>query len=109
MLRSHLIERLNAGLQRRLTLISAVTESLKPEYGMLQLLFSSFVGDKRAKMHLSNPNEKDIDFLRELLEAEKTKPVIEQAYTLDQIAEAHRHVENGHTKGKIVIEVQKSS
>ena len=85
-----------------------VTESPKPEYGMLQILFSSLVGDKRAKMHLSEANEKDINFLRELIETDKLKPVIEKCYSLDQIVEAHRHVENGHTKGKVVIEVSKS-
>ena len=75
---------------------------------MLQILFSSLVGDKRAKMHLSEANEKDINFLRELIETDKLKPVIEKCYSLDQIVEAHRHVENGHTKGKVVIEVSKS-
>ena len=85
-----------------------VSESPKPEYQLLQILLSPIFGDKRAKMHLSNPNENDINFLRELIEAEKLKPVIEKAYTLENIAAAHRHVENGHTKGKVVIEVQKS-
>jgi NADPH:quinone reductase-like Zn-dependent oxidoreductase len=84
-----------------------VSESPKPEYGMLQILFGSLVGDKRAKMHLSQPNEKDIEFLRELMEADKLKPVIKKCYPLDQIVAAHCQVENGHTKGKVVIEVSR--
>jgi len=58
-------------------------------------------------MHLTKPNDKDLDFLRELIDEEKLKPVIEKTYSLDQIAEAHRHLERGHAKGKIVIEIQK--
>jgi hypothetical protein len=50
-----------------------VLESPKLEYQLLQILLSPLFGDRRAKMHLPNPNEKDINFLRELIEAEKIK------------------------------------
>ncbi len=80
---------------------------LYPKYHPVQLFLGSLLGDKRAKIHLTKPNDKDLDFIRELMEDEKIKPVIEKCYPLDQIVEAHRHVENGHTKGKVVIEIQK--
>lgn len=76
---------------------------LYPKYHPAQLLLASIKGDKRLKIHMSEPNAKDIDLLRELVEEKKIKPVLEKSYPLNQIVQAHRHIENGHTKGKIVV------
>lgn len=54
---------------------------------------------------LAQPNQQDLLFLKELLEAGKIAPVIDRSYPLAAVPDAIRYVEAGHARGKVVITV----
>ena len=54
---------------------------------------------------LAKLTREDLDALRELLESEKLVPIIDRQYTLPEVPDAIRYLENGHARGKVVIKV----
>ncbi len=57
-------------------------------------------------MGIAKRNQKDLVFLKELLEAGKIKPRIDRRYLLSETAEAARYLEQGHARGKLVITLE---
>ena len=54
---------------------------------------------------LARQRTEDLFILKDLIEAEKVKPVIDRTYPLSETAEAIRYIEDGHAQGKVVITV----
>jgi NADPH:quinone reductase-like Zn-dependent oxidoreductase len=47
----------------------------------------------------------DVNTLKELIAAGELKPAIDRRFTLDEVVEALRYVDEGRPKGKVVITV----
>ena len=50
----------------------------------------------------------DLPLLRRLAESGELKPVIDRRYSLEEIVEAHRYVEEGHKRGNVIVTVDQS-
>src|SRR6266571_4860823 len=60
-------------------------------------------GDKRFVFFIAKSNQEDLVTLKELMEEGKILPVIDRRYTLSETAQAIKYLEEGHTRGKVII------
>ncbi len=66
----------------------------------------SKTGSKKMGSLMAKSNDKDLVFMKALLEAGKVVPVIDRVYPLSEVAEAVRYYGEGHPQGKVVITVE---
>jgi NADPH:quinone reductase-like Zn-dependent oxidoreductase len=77
---------------------------------LLQMIKTSMVGNKKAKFSATGIlKETELrELLKELLAIMKRsefKTIIDREYTLEQTAEAHAYISQGHKKGNVIVTV----
>lgn len=77
--------------------------------GMLLGAWLSKTGHKTMGFFMANINQQDLGLIKDLVEAGKVRPVIDQCYPFSETAEALRYLGQGHAKGKVVITVAHSN
>ena len=66
---------------------------------------SRFVSQKFVA-YIATFNKADMNLLGELMQSGKMKPVIDRTYKLSEAADALRYLEQGHARGKVVINLE---
>ena len=81
--------------------------------GSLSQIFKSLLfgwilslGSKKMKSLAAKANITDLELLAKLLEKGIIKPVIDRRYSLDKTADAMNYLKQGHSTGKVVINIE---
>ncbi len=51
------------------------------------------------------PSARQLEEIARLIDNAKVRPLIRATYPLEDVARAHRHMENDHIQGKVVLKV----
>jgi NADPH:quinone reductase-like Zn-dependent oxidoreductase len=72
------------------------------------LVLSWFVSQKMV-FFIANVNKEDLTIVSELIATGKVTPVIDWRFSLREVPEALRYLEDGHARGKVAITLEHSN
>ncbi|MPZ14063.1 MAG: zinc-binding dehydrogenase [Chloroflexi bacterium] len=70
---------------------------------LMTVLALSRVATRKVSTFLAKPVHQDLIAIRDLITAGKVKPIVDRRYTLSEVADALRYVEQRHARGKVVL------
>jgi NADPH:quinone reductase-like Zn-dependent oxidoreductase len=70
-------------------------------------LLSRWIGGRHLAFAAGARSKRDVELVRDLIERGAYRPVVDSVYPMDQVVEAHRHVEGWHKVGNVVLSIQR--
>ena len=72
---------------------------------LLSALVLSWMTAQKFTSFLAKPRQDDLTVLHDLMKAGKISPVVEKCYSLSEVSDALRYLQQKHARGKLVISV----
>lgn len=80
--------------------------TIVPNFKKIMLsLITAVLPGKKCRFVSALPNKDDLLWLKEKIEEERIRVVLDRTYELEQAKEAHEYMEKGHARGKVVLAV----
>jgi NADPH:quinone reductase-like Zn-dependent oxidoreductase len=73
---------------------------------LVTALVLSWFASQKLVAFLARPNKEDLTIMHDLMKAGKVKPVIDKHYSLSEVPEAIRYLEEKHARGKVVVTLE---
>jgi NADPH:quinone reductase-like Zn-dependent oxidoreductase len=70
---------------------------------LIMAIATRWLGSRRLKFGAGRRSKADVEFMKELIDAGAYRPVIDRTYPMEQVVDAHRHVETWHKTGNVVL------
>jgi NADPH:quinone reductase-like Zn-dependent oxidoreductase len=82
-----------------------LVQTLPNAYSILLAPFANMFSSKKVKRVTVKPSSADLQKIAEMVDTRALKVVIQKLYQMEEIAAAHEASEEGHTVGKLVVEI----
>jgi NADPH:quinone reductase-like Zn-dependent oxidoreductase len=79
---------------------------LGPLKDLFKATVASWFGSQKVRPFFARLSKADLIVIRDLLETGKVVPVIDRRYPLSDVPDAIRYLEEGHARGKVVINMK---
>ena len=71
----------------------------------IKALLLSVFGSQKGIPFIAKSSQDDLTLIGELIATGKVTPVIDRSYSLSEVPDAMRYLEEGHARGKVIIAV----
>jgi NADPH:quinone reductase-like Zn-dependent oxidoreductase len=72
---------------------------------IFQKFWTSMTSSKKMLPMWGKGRKEDLIILKDLIEDGSVTTVIDRTYSLNEVPEAHRYIEQGHARGKVIIKI----
>lgn len=97
------LRRVRRHLTRRGRLVTIAFDLAHPFRSLAYIAASVVHGSKRVRLFFGRPDTVTLTELAGLAEEGALRPVVDEVYPLERIADAHAHLDRGGVSGKLVI------
>lgn len=81
-----------------------VAGGIRNARGLITQNLSALSGQGSVKWGYFMPSQTGIEYLKNLVENRKLLPIIDSTFTFDTLVEAYQRVQDGHLRGKVVVD-----